>query len=103
MPKTISKGKKVKHEKNLTHSFTVDQSPMEAYNAINDVRGWWSGEIEGDTDKLGDVWTYKYKDFHMTKHKITKLVPGKKVVWLVLDSYLSFVDDKTEWNGTQII
>jgi hypothetical protein len=103
MPKTISKGKEAKKEKSLTHSFTVDQSPMEAYNAINNVRGWWSGEIEGDTDKLGDVWTYRYKDFHMTKHKVTKLVPGKKVVWLVLDSYLSFVEDKTEWNGTQII
>jgi hypothetical protein len=103
MPKTISYSKETKSEKSLTHRFTVSQTPMEAYNAINNVRGWWSGEIEGDTDKLGDVWTYRYKNFHMTKHKITKLVPGKKVVWLVLDSYLSFVEDKTEWNGTEII
>jgi hypothetical protein len=103
MPKILSKGKEEMKEKSLTHSFTVDRSPMEAYNAINNVRRWWSGEIEGDTEKLGDVWIYRYKDFHMTKHKITKLAPGKKVVWLVLDSYLSFVEDKTEWNGTKII
>lgn len=102
MPKTQTKKKAVK-DQSLTHSFTVDQTPKEAFDAINNVRGWWSGEIEGDTDKLGDVWTYRYKDFHMTKHKITKLVPGKKVVWLVLDGYLSFVEDKTEWNGTRII
>jgi hypothetical protein len=90
-------------EKSLTHSIMVDQSPMEAYRAINNVRGWWSGEIEGETDKLGEVWTYKYKDFHMSQQKVTQLVPGKKVVWVVVDSYLTFVEDQTEWNGTKIV
>ncbi len=90
-------------EKSLTHTFLVDRGPMEAYNAINNVRGWWSGEIEGDTDKLGGLWTYQYKDFHRSQQKVTRLVPGKKVVWVVVDSYLSFVEDETEWNGTKII
>jgi len=103
MPKTLGKVKKATKNQSLTHGITVDQSPMEAYKAINNVRGWWSGEIEGDTDKLGDVWTYKYKDFHMSKQKVTKLVPGKKVVWVVVDSYLTFVEDQTEWNGTKIV
>jgi hypothetical protein len=87
----------------LTHSFTVDQSPKQAFDAVNNVRGWWSGEIEGSTDKLGDVWTYRYKNFHMSQQKVTQLVSGKQVVWLVTDSYLSFIEDKTEWTGTQII
>jgi len=85
-----------------TTVFTVDQSPEEAFAAINNVRGWWSGNIEGSTDKLGDEWTYRYEDVHYSKQKITELVPGKKVVWLVLDSYLNFVKDKTEWNGSKI-
>ncbi|HMB67171.1 MAG TPA: SRPBCC domain-containing protein [Candidatus Bathyarchaeia archaeon] len=87
---------------NYTTTFTVDQTPEEAFAAINDVRGWWSGNIEGSTNKLGDEWTYRYKDTHYSKQKITELVPGKKVVWNVLDSYLNFIEDKTEWNGTRI-
>src|SRR2546425_12691402 len=83
-------------------SFTVDQTPEEAFAAINNVRGWCSGNIEGSTDKLGDEFTYRYEDVHYSKQKIAELIPGKKVVWLVLDSYLSFVEDKTEWNGTRI-
>ena len=87
---------------NYTTAFTVDQTPEEAFAAINDVRGWWSGNIEGSTDKLGDEWTYRYKDIHYSKQKITELIPGKKVVWHVLDSYLNFIEDKTEWNDTKI-
>ncbi len=87
---------------NYTTSFVVDETPEEAFAAINNVRGWWSGNIEGSTNKLGDEWTYRYKDVHYSKQKITELVPGKKVVWLVLDSYLNFIEDKTEWNGSKI-
>jgi hypothetical protein len=85
-----------------TTTFMVDQAPEEAFTAINNVRGWWSGEIEGNTDKLNAEWIYRYKDIHYSKQRITELIPGKKIVWLVLDSYLKFVEDKTEWNGTKI-
>ena len=88
---------------NFTTAFKVDQTPQEAFAAINDVRGWWSGEIEGRTDRLGDEWTYRYKDIHYSKQKITDFIPGKKVGWLVVDSYLGFVEDKSEWNGTKVM
>ena len=90
------------NDQNLTTTLTVDQTPEEAFAAINNVRGWWSGEIEGSTDKLGDEFTYRYEDVHRSKQKITELIPGKKVVWHVLDGYLDFVQDKTEWTGTDI-
>jgi hypothetical protein len=87
---------------NYSTSFTVDQSPEEVFDAINNVRGWWSGKIEGDTEKLDAVFTYRVSDVHYSKKKITEFIPGTKVVWHVLDSYLSFVKDKSEWNDTKI-
>ena len=87
---------------NFTASFTVEQTPEEAFAAINDVRGWWSGEIEGTTDKLGEEFTYRYEDVHYSKQRITELSPGRKVAWHVLDGYLNFTEGKTEWTGTDI-
>jgi hypothetical protein len=88
---------------NYTTSFTVDQTPKEAFDAINNVRGWWSQEIEGDTGKLGAVFQYHYQDVHRCTFKITEFVPGKKVVWHVLDNYFNFIKDKIEWVGTDVV
>jgi hypothetical protein len=89
--------------KNYTASFTVGQSPEEVFDAINNVRGWWSGDIDGHTDALGAEFTYRYQDLHRSTQKITEFVPGKKVVWHVQDAKINFVEDKDEWNGTDIV
>ncbi len=86
----------------FTTVLLVDQTPEEVFDAINNVRGWWSEEIEGGTDKLGSEFTYRYKDVHICKMKIIELVPDKKVVWLVMDNYFAFTKDKTEWKDTKI-
>ena len=92
-----------KKNRDFTVSITVDQTPEEAFEAIVDVRGWWSGEIDGPTDQLGGEFSYRYQDLHYSKQKVTELVPGKKVVWLIVDSHLGFVEDKREWNGTRVV
>jgi hypothetical protein len=86
-----------------TTSILVDQSPEQVFNAINNVRAWWSGEIEGDTTKLNDLFSYKVGEVHFSRQKITEMVPNKRVVWLVTESSLNFVSDKTEWTGTKIV
>jgi hypothetical protein len=50
------------NNQNVTASMLVGQSPEQAFAAISNVRGWWSGEIEGDTGKLGAEFTCRYKD-----------------------------------------
>ncbi|HTN35788.1 MAG TPA: SRPBCC domain-containing protein [Arachidicoccus sp.] len=80
----------------------VDQSPKEVFNAINNVRGWWSENITGRTDELNSEFTYQAKELHKCKMKINELVPNEKVVWLVLENYFSFTKDQSEWIGTKV-
>src|SRR5262249_24778471 len=98
-----TKGEKTMNARGYTTSFAVEQSPEEVFAAINNVRGWWSGEIDGSTDKLGAEFRYRYQDVHDTTQQVTEWVPGKRVVWHVVDSHINFVKDGTEWNGTDIV
>ena len=86
----------------FTATFSVGQTPKEVFDAINNVRGWWSEEIDGRTDALDAVFLYHYQDKHICKMKIVEFVPGKTVVWLVMNNYFNFVKDENEWNDTKI-
>ena len=91
------------NNQNFTAAISVDQTPKDAFAAILNVRGWWSENIEGSTDKLGEEFTYSYKDVHRCRMKLIEVVPDKKAVWLVLDNYFDFTQDKSEWKGTKIV
>ena len=87
----------------FTTTIMVDHTPKEAFDAINNVRGWWSEEIEGITDKMNGEFSYHYQVVHRCKIKIVELIPDEKVVWYVVDNYFNFVKDQHEWKGTKII
>ena len=88
---------------NYTTTFTVDQNPETVFTAIKNVRGWWSEGIEGHADKIGDGFTHRVLNLHRCELAVKDLVPGKKVVWTVLDNYFNFTKDETEWKGTDIV
>jgi hypothetical protein len=85
----------------LTHSFTVDATPQEVFDAIIDVRSWWGAtNIVGPTDQLGADWFYLVPDIHYSKQRTAELVAGERVVWQFTDGYLAFIAEKGEWIGT---
>jgi hypothetical protein len=86
----------------FTTTLLVDQTPEAAFNAINNVRGWWSEEIEGDTAKFNDEFTYHYEDVHYCQIKLIEVIPNQKVVWFVKYNYFKFTKDKSEWTGTKM-
>ena len=90
-------------EDNYTVSFEVEQSPDEVYTALNNVRAWWSQDLQGQTQAVGDVFYFHYQDIHRSTIKVSELVPGKKVAWHVLHNAFNFTEDKSEWNDTDII
>jgi hypothetical protein len=88
------------HDQSFTTSFTVDQTPEQAFAAINNVRGWWSEDIKGVTEKVGDIFNYRFRDIHRCTVEIKASVPGERVVWHILKNYFNFTADTTEWKGT---
>ncbi|MCP2244498.1 SRPBCC family protein [Lentzea aerocolonigenes] len=90
-------------ERGYSTSYTVEQSPDEVYAAVLDVRSWWTGEVEGGTDEEGAEFTYRHPPQHYSRQRVTELEPGRRVVWRVTDSHLSFVSVPDEWTGSEIV
>ena len=88
----------------FTTSFLVgpETTPKQVFDAINNVRRWWGEDVEGSTDNAGDEFTYRVKGIHYSRIKVVESIPNKRVVWLVLDNHLNFVEDQSEWVGTKI-
>lgn len=86
----------------FTTSFDIAQPPEKVFEAIRNVRGWWSGAIDGGTEEVGDEFTYEVTDIHWCRFRITEVVTPSKISWQVLDSWLTFPEVKDEWTGTTV-
>jgi hypothetical protein len=90
-------------DQNFKSTILVDQTPEDVFNAVTNVRGWWSDGIKGGTEKQNDEFVFEVKDVHYSRQKLTEVVPGRKVVWLVTESNLTFLKNSSEWTGTKVI
>lgn len=80
----------------FTLTIPVSASPAEAFRAINNVTEWWTENLHGNTHNEGDDFTVQFGDVHYSKHRLTEVVPDKKVVWLTTEGRLNFTHDPAE-------
>jgi hypothetical protein len=101
---TQTKGSQQNVEKqDYTARLTVSATAKEVFKSINEVTKWWTADLEGSSEKLNDAFTVRFfDDLHVSTQKLVEVIPDKKVVWLVTDSNLTFVEDKHEWTNTRI-
>jgi Activator of Hsp90 ATPase homolog 1-like protein len=88
--------------KSFTTTILVNSSAKDSLKKINEVEKWWAKKVKGKSEKLHD----KFKvDFGTTwvDFEISELIPNKKVVWKVVDCNLEWIDNKKEWNGTDVV
>lgn len=98
---------------NYSISFEVPLPPNVVYTHLNDVSKWWSAndiassmksEFEGHSTTLNDEFIIRYGDRHFSKQKLIEMIPDKKVVWLVTESRLNWLErNKNEWTNTKMV
>jgi hypothetical protein len=89
---------------NFTATIEVAISAQEVFNCITDVAKWWSKDYAGSSSELNDEFIIHHPDQHYSKQKLIEVIPDKKIVWLVTESTLYWLQkDKQEWTNTKMI
>lgn len=111
----IKKGQTMPNTDYLTATMTVDNSTEEVFAAITNVRGWWSENLIGDSVDLHDEFVFsddiayagetrkEKQGIRFARLRLIDVVPGHRMVWHVVDSDLTFIDDRDEWTDTKVI
>jgi len=92
--------------KNFTATIAVAKSPQDVFSHVTkDVAKWWGGkDLEGSSKKLNDEFIVHHPGAHYSKQKLIEVIPDKKIVWLVTESKLNWLqNDMEEWTNTKMI
>ena len=88
----------------FTTTIEVAKSPQDVFNRIKDISKWWSKDFEGSSTKLNDEFVICHPGRHYSKQKLVEVIPNKKVVWLVTESRLNWLEkDEHEWTNTKMV
>jgi len=91
------------------YSFELEtkKSPAEVFALLLDVEKWWSGiygeTISGKSRDLQDEFTFSAGGgMHFTRQRLVEKEQDSKLVWEVVESNLSFLEDPKEWEHTRL-
>ena len=95
------------NNRDFTFQFLSSKSAKEIFPMLLYVKSWWKGfygeNIQGESNEVGDEFTFFAGDgVHISKQKLIEKRPNKKLAWQVIESNLSFLNDKKEWDDTII-
>jgi hypothetical protein len=90
--------------KSFTTRIEVAKPQQEVFGCITEVPRWWSTDFEGNSRSFNDEFIIHHPNTHFSKQRLVEVIPYNKIVWLVTDSNLSWLQhDKQEWTGTKMI
>jgi hypothetical protein len=89
-------------QQDFSLSVTVNAPAKKAMKRISQVGLWWAKNFKGRAGKLNDEFSVHFGDTYVN-FRISEAIPDGKIVWRVTDSNLHWIDDKKEWNGTEVI
>lgn len=86
--------------------FNTSKNSSEVFIYLLNPQNWWKGLyseiIEGKSNELNDIFSFKAGDgVHYSSHQLTELEADKKITWEVLESRLTFLENPNEWAGTK--
>ena len=91
-------------DENYKAAIEVAASPEHVFNCIAKVPEWWSKDFEGRSEKLNDEFTIRHPGAHFSKQQLVEVIPSKKIVWLVTESRLDWLEkDMSEWTNTKMV
>jgi len=93
-------------KEDFTVAIELKKSSQSVFKAITaDVAKWWGGkDLKGSSTKLNDEFVIHHTGAHYSKQKLIEIIPNKRVVWLVTESELSWLEkDRHEWTNTKLI
>lgn len=95
--------KKVKmKQQDYNITITAAISAEEAFEKISNVADWWTKSFKGKAKEAGDTFTIQFGETRVA-FEIVEAARPKKIVWRVTNSYLHWLNNKDEWQGTKIV
>lgn len=82
-------------------SISVAVPPGEALDAIMNVSAWWAKNVTGNPRVLNSIFSVHFGETYGT-FKIAEMIPGRKILWEVIDCYLPKFKNVKDWMNTKI-